>query len=111
MPLRVIGALLVCSMGLTGATVVSAQAPPPDLKARCTELLEFYDWYGADRSENSDGARNHTRISAGMDCTRGRYAEGVALMEALLRRKYTETQIRGILGGNFLRVLRQIWGR
>ena len=88
MPLRVIRAVLVCSASLIAATVASAQAPPPpDLKARCSELLEFFDWYGADRSENSDGARNHTRISAGIDCSKGRYAEGVALMEALLRRK------------------------
>jgi membrane dipeptidase len=33
------------------------------------------------------------------------------LTEALLRRKYTDAHIRGILGGNFMRVLRQIWGR
>jgi membrane dipeptidase len=33
------------------------------------------------------------------------------LTEALLKRKYTDAHIRGILGGNFMRVLRQIWGR
>jgi|FEC22Drversion2_1045045.scaffolds.fasta_scaffold00388_42 hypothetical protein len=88
MPRYVIGAVLVYSASLIAASVASAQAPPPvDLKARCSELLEFFDWYGADRSENSDGARNHTRIAAGIDCTNGRYAEGVAAMEALLRRK------------------------
>jgi hypothetical protein len=87
MPLRVIGAVLACCAVLTGVAAASAQAPPRDLKVRCAELLEFFDWYGADRSENSDGARNHTRIAAGIDCSRGRYAEGVAAMEALLRRK------------------------
>ena len=85
----VIGAVLVYSAALMAAGFASAQAPPSqaDLKARCSELLEFFDWYGADRSENSDGARNHTRIAAGIDCTNGRYAEGVAAMEALLKRK------------------------
>ena len=33
------------------------------------------------------------------------------LTEALLRRGYSEGEIRGILGENFMRVLRVIWGR
>jgi membrane dipeptidase len=32
------------------------------------------------------------------------------LTEGLIRRKYTDQQIEGILGGNFRRVLGQIWG-
>lgn len=31
------------------------------------------------------------------------------LTEGLLRRKYSDNEIRGILGGNFARVLKQIW--
>ena len=31
------------------------------------------------------------------------------LTEGLIRRKYTDDQIIGILGGNFKRVLSQIW--
>ena len=31
------------------------------------------------------------------------------LTEGLIRRKYTDADIRGILGGNFTRVLKQIW--
>ncbi len=31
------------------------------------------------------------------------------LTEGLIRRKYTDADIRGILGGNFARVLKQIW--
>jgi hypothetical protein len=57
------------------------------LKARCSQLMTFYDWYGASRSENTDGARNHTRIGAEMECKRGNYQEGVVMMEELLRRK------------------------
>lgn len=86
MTIRTFGSALICSAILMSAGPLSAQ-PAPDLKARCAQLLEFFDWYGADRSENSDGARNHTRIAAGIDCTNGRYAEGVAAMEALLKRK------------------------
>jgi hypothetical protein len=59
----------------------------PGLKARCSQLMTFFDWYGASRSENTDGARNHTRLSAEMECKSGNYEEGVAKMEELLRRK------------------------
>lgn len=61
-----------------------------DLKARCEQLTSFYDRYGASRGENSDGARNHTRIAADIDCKEGHYAEGIAEMEALLKRKNFE---------------------
>ncbi len=57
------------------------------LKARCSQLIAYYDRFGAGRSNNSDGRRNHTRLSAEIDCSRGLYAEGIAEMEALLRRK------------------------
>ena len=57
------------------------------LKARCQQLIAYFDRFGAGRSNNSDGRRNHTRISAEIDCSKGLYAEGIAEMEALLRRK------------------------
>ena len=60
---------------------------PPDLKARCDQLTSYYDRYGAGRGENSDGARNHTRIAAGIDCQHGQYEKGIASMEALLKNK------------------------
>lgn len=72
---------------------MSAEVPPAAagqsaaLKARCTQLVDFYDRYGASRSQNSDGRRNHTRIGAEIDCQRGRYAQGIAAMESLLRAK------------------------
>ena len=66
----------------------SAAAPTsPDLKARCTQLISYFDYYGTSRGENTDGARNHTRIAAGLDCEKGHYAEGVAAMETLLKNK------------------------
>jgi hypothetical protein len=58
-----------------------------DLKARCAQLISFFDYYGVSRGENSDGARNWTRIRAGLDCDRGHYDDGILDMEALLRRK------------------------
>ena len=90
---------LVLVFAVTGcATPVTTQtaAPPASLpadastaqlKARCQQLIAYFDRFGASRSNNSDGRRNHTRISAEIDCSKGLYAEGIAEMEALLRRK------------------------
>ncbi|CAN5723194.1 hypothetical protein BH11PSE3_BH11PSE3_42120 [soil metagenome] len=57
------------------------------LKARCTQLVAYYDRYGVGRSTNSDGRRNHTRIGAEIDCSRGLYAQGISAMLGLLERK------------------------
>src|SRR5882757_8723324 len=35
-----------------------------------------------------DGARNHTRISASIDCESGNYEAGIKAMEALMTRKH-----------------------
>ena len=78
--------MLVVLAGAALASPAFAQSQS-DLKARCDQLISYYDRYGAGRSENSDGARNTTRIGAGIDCERGRYNEGIAAMEALLRNK------------------------
>jgi hypothetical protein len=58
-----------------------------DPAARCAQLVAFYDRYGRSRSLNSDGGRNHTRIGANIDCERGHYEKGIAIMEDLLRKK------------------------
>jgi hypothetical protein len=57
-------------------------------KKRCNELLAFYDRWGATRTpDNSDGARNHNRISAELDCARGDYAAGIAKLEAQIHNR------------------------
>jgi hypothetical protein len=58
-----------------------------DLKARCDQLIAYFDYYGVSRSENSDGRRNHTRIGAEIDCDRGNYEAGIKAMEGLLTAK------------------------
>jgi hypothetical protein len=81
-------ALAIAVMSSSAIAQNSATAPNnADLKARCDQLISMYDRYGASRSENSDGARNHTRIGAGIDCANGHAAEGVAAMEGLLKDK------------------------
>ncbi|GEP57185.1 hypothetical protein [Reyranella soli] len=57
------------------------------LKKRCSQLVAFFDYYGVSRGENSDGARNHTRIGAVIECERTQYRTGIDTMAGLLNRK------------------------
>ena len=85
-----VAAAVVAAAGLMNSAVAQNSAAVPsnaDLKARCQQLISMYDRYGASRGENSDGARNHTRIGAEVDCRNGLYAQGIAVMEKLLRDK------------------------
>lgn len=87
--------VLVLVLGATGCAtpVVSpAAAPPTDrstaqLKARCSQLIAYFDRWAVGRSNDSDGRRNHIRLGAEFDCRKGLYAEGISTMENLLRSK------------------------
>ncbi|CAN5419918.1 hypothetical protein BH10PSE6_BH10PSE6_05110 [soil metagenome] len=57
------------------------------LEARCSQLIAYFDRYGASRSGHSDGRRNHTRLGAEIDCDDGLYGEGIGAMKNLLRAK------------------------
>src|SRR5260221_14735579 len=87
--LSIMLAVVLTASQINSASAQNSTAAPtsPDLKARCEQLMSMYDRYGASRIENSDGVRNHTRIGAGIDCSNGHAAEGVAAMEDLLKRK------------------------
>lgn len=79
---------VILAAGVTNtvsAQSVSSQTSPD--KARCNQLISYFDRYGVSRGENSDGERNHTRIGARIDCDNGHPAEAVATMEKLLERK------------------------
>jgi hypothetical protein len=76
----------VATPAVAQGTVQTASQTAEQLKARCSQLLAYYDRYGG-RSPHSDGRRNFTRMDAEVDCTRGFYTEGISTMEALLRRK------------------------
>jgi hypothetical protein len=76
----------VPAAGLSWPVSVSA-------RERCQDLVAFFDRWGATRSGQSDGARNHTRIAANIDCEHGRYDAGIAEMEALLAGKKFEVPV------------------
>ncbi len=82
------------ALALAFALMLGAGPPRPaaaqttaQLAARCGQLIAYYDRFGVGRSNNSDGRRNHTRIAAEIDCSRGAYGKGIATMEDLLRKK------------------------
>lgn len=78
---------MAANLVMPAVAQVAAPIQTQDLKERCAQEIAFFDRYGASRSENSDGQRNHIRIGAEIDCQRGRYKEGITAMEDLLRRK------------------------
>jgi hypothetical protein len=77
------GALLI--MLLIAASAVQAQPTNEQLAARCNELGALFDKYGTRRSEGSGGP-DMTRLGAGIDCQKGRYAQGIKALEDLLSR-------------------------
>ncbi len=91
---RVLGATAGGSM--PAAAQSATELTPAQLKARCSQLIAYYDRFAVGRSNDSDGRRNHTRIGAEVDCREGLYAEGIAIMEALLRRKKLTPPLIGL---------------
>ena len=57
------------------------------LEDRCAQLVAYFDRYAVGRGENSDGPRNHTRIGAAIECSRGNHEVGIATMTTLLKNK------------------------
>lgn len=97
--------MLVLSATVGASTPAAAQLPvaqPPaarttaQLKARCSQLIAYFDRYAVGRSNDSDGRRNHTRLGAEIDCGRGLYAEGISSMEKLLRDKKLTSPTLGL---------------
>src|SRR4029453_6030832 len=69
---------------LLPASPAAAQPPNEQLAARCAELGAIFDRYGTRRSEGSGGP-DMIRLGAGIDCQKGRYAQGIKALEDLLR--------------------------
>ena len=66
-------------------STVQAQPTNEQLAARCTELGAIFDRYGTRRSEGSGGP-DMIRLGAGIDCQKGRYAQGIKALEDSLNR-------------------------
>ncbi len=66
------------------AVVCSQQAAEMEPKARCAQLLAYWDQRSASKGEGASGS-DMARKSAGLDCDNRRYADGIKRMEDLLR--------------------------
>ena len=78
---------LIVGVVLSISIAVRVEAHSVDPGSYCQQLVSFFDYYGASRTENSDGRRNHARIGAEIDCKEGEHQEGIAAMIDLLQRK------------------------
>lgn len=76
-------ALFILSLAAT--STAEAQPTNEQLAARCQELGAIFDKYGTRRGEGSGGP-DMTRLGAGIDCQKGRYAQGIKALEDLLNR-------------------------
>ena len=80
--------IVIALFATTLVTSASFAQTQQSQKARCDQLMKYFDYYGQSRGEGvSDGARNMNRIGAGVDCSRGNYQQGIAMIETLLRNK------------------------
>ena len=77
--------LLLLSFVAAPCSGIQAQQTDEQLAARCAELGAIFDRWGARRGEGSGGP-NMVRLGAGIDCQRGRYAQGIKALEDLLQR-------------------------
>ena len=68
----------------TSAVVFAQQATEMEPKARCDQLLAYWDQRSASKGEGASGS-DMARKAAGLDCDNRRYADGIKRMEDLLR--------------------------
>jgi hypothetical protein len=72
-------AILLAGLGPIAATAQTNE----QLAARCAELGALYDRFNVRRGEGSGGP-DMQRLGAGIDCQKGRYAQGIKALEGLL---------------------------
>ena len=81
---QALGRGLISVPPMQSATAAGSVHAPPHPQVYCDHLTSYYDRYGVGRDEDSDGARNHTRIGAGIDCQQVLYQKGIGGMKALM---------------------------
>jgi hypothetical protein len=76
----------VLAVILALAMPIAAFGQPAEMepKARCAQLLAYWDQRSASKGEGASGS-DMARKSAGLDCDNRRYGDGIKRMEDLLR--------------------------
>jgi hypothetical protein len=79
------GAVLISVVAGEALAQPAPAKDPVAAQARCAQLVELWDRYGANKSEGG-GSMDMPRKSAVADCAAGRTDAGIRTMEDLLRR-------------------------
>jgi hypothetical protein len=82
-PVRTVAMACVLAIG-TPAVVGAQQATEMEPRARCAQLLAYWDQRSASKGEGASGS-DMARKAAGLDCDNRRYGDGIKRMEDLLR--------------------------
>ena len=77
---------LAAAAAITMPVMAFGQQTDIEPKARCAQLLAYWDQRAASKGEGASGS-DMTRKSAGLDCDNRRYADGIKRMEDLLRQQ------------------------
>lgn len=80
--LRAVALASVLAIG--AAAVAIAQPAEMEPRARCDQLIAYWDQRSASKGEGASGS-DMARKAAGLDCDNRRYADGIKRMEDLLR--------------------------
>ena len=81
---RVRTVALASVVALGTPAMVIAQPAEMEPRARCAQLLAYWDQRSASKGEGASGS-DMARKSAGLDCDNRRYGDGIKRMEDLLR--------------------------
>jgi len=81
---RVRSVALASVLAVGTPAMVVAQPAEMEPRARCAQLLAYWDQRSATKGEGASGS-DMARKSAGLDCDNRRYGDGIKRMEDLLR--------------------------
>ena len=75
---------IAAAAAIATPTMAIGQQMEMEPKARCDQLLAYWDQRSASKGEGASGS-DMARKAAGLDCDNRRYADGIKRMEDLLR--------------------------
>ena len=75
---------IAAAAAIAAPTMAGGQQREMEPKARCDQLLAYWDQRSASKGEGASGS-DMARKAAGLDCDNRRYGDGIKRMEDLLR--------------------------
>ena len=75
---------IAAALAIVVPATAFAQQADMEPRARCDQLLAYWDQRSASKGEGASGS-DMARKAAGLDCDNRRYADGIKRMEELLR--------------------------